>query len=408
MEKVCNVAGRLSPVPRSSQPFGSAASSTRDAWVEVNLAAIVANARLLAGLVPAATRLAPVVKAEAYGHGAAATALALEEAGYDLFCVATLDEGLALRQAGLRAGILVLYEPPFGAWSIATTARLEIALTSREGLEHAIRPAGRGELPRLHLKVDTGMTRQGLLPEDLTRAARHASNLAPTVATVWTHLRDGADASSTAPQLARFDAAVEELASAGISVPRHAAASAAMLIGQGTGYEMARPGLALYGMNPDEAAAIGVQLPPGVRPALSIHARPVRLARLPAGTSVGYGGTFVTERRTLLATLPLGYADGIFRSLGNGRWSVLVHGRRAPVVGRVSMDGITVDVTDVEGVTRDDVFTILGRQDGDELTGNAMATAAGTIPQEVLVRFPARMPYRHPRADGIPRRAAEG
>jgi len=116
----------------------------------------------------------------------------------------------------------------------------------------------------------------------------------------------------------------------------------------------------------------------------------------------------VTERRTLLATLPLGYADGIFRSLGNGRWSVLVHGRRAPVVGRVSMDGITVDVTDVEGVTRDDVFTILGRQDGDELTGNAMATAAGTIPQEVLVRFPARMPYRHPRADGIPRRAAEG
>ncbi len=392
MEKVCNVPARLSPVPRSSQPFGGRSSGNRDAWVEIDLAAIVGNAQVLRALVPAGTSLAPVVKAEAYGHGAAAVSLALEEAGHERFCVATLDEGLALRDAGLRAAILVLYEPPASAWPVAAAAGLEIAITSREGLERAV--AAGEDLPPLHLKVDTGMSRQGLLPADVALAARQASRLQPAVVGLWTHLRDGADPDSAGPQLARFDAAVEQLAAAGLRAPRHAAASAAMLAGQGVGYEAVRPGLALYGLTPDESLARGVELPPGMRPGMSVHARAVRLARLAPGTPVGYGGTYVTERPTLLATLPLGYADGLFRSLGNGRWSALVRGQRAPMVGRISMDGITVDVTDVEGVTRGDLFTVLGQQGEDALTGNAMASAAGTIPQEIAIRFPGRLPYR--------------
>jgi alanine racemase len=366
----------------------------RDAWVQVDLGAIVGNAHILADLAPH-SEVAPVVKAEAYGHGAAAVSLALEAAGYGLFCVATLDEGLGLRSGGLRARILLLYEPAQRGWPAAAAAGLEIAVTSREGLERAIASGGEADLPRVHLKIDTGMSRQGLLPDDVALAARNASKLQPITAGIWTHLRDGADPASAGPQLARFDEAVGELATAGLTAPRHAAASAAMMSGQGVGYEMVRPGLALFGLTPDEALARGVGLPAGIRPALSIHARPVRLARLPAGTPVGYGGTFVTERPTLLATLPLGYADGIFRSLGNEGWSVLVRGVRTPIVGRVSMDGITVDVTDVEGVQRDDLFTIIGSQGGDALTGNAMAAAAGTIPQEILVRFAARLPYEY-------------
>lgn len=406
MEKVCNVAARLSLVPRSSQPIGGRSLTNRDAWVEVDLGAIVANARALDGLVPPGTKLAPVVKAEAYGHGAAPVSLALEAAGYELFCVATVDEGLALRDAGLRARVLVLYEPPAGTWPAAARAGLEVAVTSREGLEQAI-SANHDEAPRVHLKVDTGMSRQGLLPDDVAHAARHAIDLARITAGLWTHLRDGADPDSTGPQLARFDAAVDELARAGLSAPRHAAASAAMMTGQGVGYELVRPGLALVGMTPDEALARGVSLPPGMRPSMSVHARPVRLVRLPAGTPVGYGGTFVTERPTLLATLPLGYADGIFRSLSNGRWSALVRGQRAPIVGRVSMDGIAVDVTDVDGVQRHDLFTVLGAQGNEALTGNAMAAAAGTIPQEIAIRFSARLPYRYRADEGVSRSAGE-
>lgn len=406
MEKVCNVAARLSPVPRSSQPPGGRSAANRDAWVEVDLDAIVGNAGILQGLVSAGTRLAPVVKADAYGHGGVPVALALERAGYELFCVATVDEGLALRAAGLRARIMTLYQPPVAAWPVAAGAGMEIAVTSREGLEQAIALDPHGAA-RVQLKVDTGMTRQGLLPDDVALAARHGRDLAPVTAGLWTHLRDGADSDAAGPQLARFDAAVEELAAAGVSAPRHAGASAAILTGQGVAYELVRPGLALFGMTPDEALVRGVSMPAGIRPAMSVHARPVRLARLPAGTPVGYGGTFVTERPTLLATLPLGYADGLFRSLGNGRWSALVRGQRARIVGRISMDGITVDVTDVAGVRLDDRFTLLGSQGDAELTGNAMAAAAGTIPQEIAIRFPARLPYRFGPEEVVSAEAAE-
>ena len=378
---------------------GNRSLDNRDAWAEVDLAVIVENARVLASLVPAGTRLAPVVKAEAYGHGAAATSLVLEAVGLGLFCVATIDEGLALRDAGLQSAILVLYEPPSGSWSTAADAGLEIAVTSRPGLERAIAAASEASMPRVHLKIDTGMSRQGLLADDVAHAAEHVRQLQTITAGIWTHLRDGADTESSAPQLARFDAAAQQLSRAGLSAPRHVAASAAIMTGQGIGYEIVRPGLALFGMTPVEALAQGLSLPEGIHAALSVHARPVRLVRLPTGTPVGYGGTFVTERLTLLATLPLGYADGVFRSLSDGKWNVLVRGQRAPVVGRVSMDGITVDVTDVEGVSRADVFTVLGRQDSEELTANAMASAAGTIPQEIAVRLTARLPFLY-RANG--------
>lgn len=363
----------------------------RDAWIEVDLSAIRANLQALASLLPGDTQVAPVVKANAYGHGAIAVARVLADEGCPAFCVATVDEGLQLRRAGITARIIVLYEAPVAAWEAAVASRLELTLSSIEGLA-AVRSAPTAA--RLHLKLDTGMTRQGLREDDLDVAAQLGESLQTRLAGIWTHLADGADLERTGIQLVRFDAAVDRLGDAELHAPRHVAASAAILRGVGTGYEMARPGLAVFGVLPEEFAERGLASPIALVPAMRVLARPVRIVTVPPGTRVGYGGTFTTTRKTRLATLPLGYGDGVFRSLSNGAWSVLVRGHRAPIVGRISMDGITVDVSDVPGVGRSDRFTLLGRDESDELACAAMARAAGTIPQEVLVRLDARLPQR--------------
>jgi alanine racemase len=363
----------------------------RDAWIDVDLSAIRANLRALASLLPSDTQVAPVVKANAYGHGAIAVARDLADEGCSAFCVATVDEGLQLRRAGIAARIIILYEAPVAAWEAAVASRLELTLSSVEGLA-AVRSAPESAL--LHLKLDTGMTRQGLREGDLDVAIRLGGDLRARLAGIWTHLADGADLERAGVQLVRFDAAFDRLADADLRAPRHVAASAAILRGVGTGYEMARPGLAVFGVLPEEFAGRGLASPVALVPAMRVLARPVRIVTVPPGTRVGYGGTFTTARSTRIATLPLGYGDGVFRSLGNGTWSVLVRGHRAPIIGRISMDGITVDVSDVPGAGRSDTFTLLGRDGGDELACATMARAAGTIPQEVLVRLDARLPQR--------------
>ncbi len=365
----------------------------RDAWIEVDPGAIVANAAALRSLLPAGTGLMAVLKANAYGHGALEVASALAGSA-DAFGVATLDEGLTLRQAGIGGRIVILYDVPAGAAGEGSAAGLELSVGSLEALEELLGLAAERR-PVIHLKVDTGMTRQGIRLEQIAAWAEPLSRAAPLIAAVWTHLRDGADAAARSAQHEDFAEALAALAGLGVRGERHVSASAAILAGAVGDEELVRPGLALFGALPDEFVATGAKAPVALQPAMAIRARPLRVANVPAGTPVGYGGTFVTAAPSRLATLPLGYADGVPRSLSNGRGQVLIRGGRAPIVGRVSMDSLVVDVSAIGGVSRADVGTLLGRDGQETITLEEMAAAAGTIPQELAVRLNARLQRRY-------------
>jgi alanine racemase len=368
----------------------------RDAWVEVELDAIVANARALASLCAPDCQLAPVVKGNAYGHGAVAVSRALTEAGFGMLCVATLDEAIELRSARIRGRILLLYEPPLGALDDVLDANVEVALGTPEGLE-AVAALSETDRHRMaiQLKLDTGMSRQGLRLDRIEQLEDALRLVAGSVRGIWTHLADGANQQTATEQLKRFDEAVLWLRCLGIAAERHTSGSAAILAGYGTAYEMARPGLALYGVIPDEYAETGAALPVELRPAMAIRARPIRVEWLPSGTPVGYGGTYKTTKPTKLVLLPIGYGDGLCRSLGNGRSRAIYHGRKATIVGRVSMDSCAVDVTDLgptPPVNRDSVFTLVGGEGGERTSIEELARAAGTIPQEILLGFDDRLP----------------
>lgn len=368
----------------------------RDAWVEVDLGAVVANAQALAGWLGGVARVAPVVKANAYGHGAVPVSRALAAAGFGPFCVATVDEAIRLREAGIGGAIIVLYEPPLRALSDAAQAGLDVTLGDAWAVELVSRrPAAERERLRFQLKIDTGMTRQGLQLDDLEALRLPLRALAGRVRGIWTHFADGADRDLTGVQLARFDDAVATLRNLGVEAPRHVAGSAAVLAGLGRRYEFARPGLSLYGAIPTEFSEHIGPARIELRPAMAVRARSVRLADVPSGTAVGYGGTFVTERPSRLATLPLGYADGLRRSLGNGQGCALTAGRRVPIVGRISMDSCVVDVTDIDGIDPATVFTLLGPDGADAITLEEISQRAGTIPQEMAVGFDSRLPYTY-------------
>jgi alanine racemase len=366
----------------------------RDAWVEVDVGAVIANAHALAEWMGGAGRIAPVVKANAYGHGAVHVSRALAAAGFAPLCVATVDEGLALRGAGIGGDVVVLYGPPLRALRDAAAAQLDVTLGDSASIVWVAKlPASERRALRLQLKIDTGMTRQGIRREELDTLRPSLAKFAGSVRGVWTHLADGADTRATTAQLACFDEAVALLRDLGIDAPRHVAGSAAVLAGFGRQYEFARPGMSLYGAVPFEFTEHLGAAPIALRPAMSIRARPARLIEVPAGVAVGYSGAFVTERPSRLATLPLGYADGLRRSLGDGGGQVLVGGVLARTVGRISMDSCVVDVSDVRAAGRDSVFTLLGSDGPDAITLEEMSRWAGTIPQEMAVGFAARLPY---------------
>jgi alanine racemase len=371
----------------------------RTAWLEIDLEALAANLAVLtelAGDVP----VYPVVKANAYGHGAMEVAVALEAAGAGGFCVATLDEAAQLRGAGIRAAILVLY--PIPAWQAAEAASLGVAVTAGDLnlLEEllAATPPTSAEPLEIHLEVETGLGRGGFIAAELpAAAARIRQTPGVRLVSAWTHLQAAEDADRTGRQLGLFEAATAALRSAGHDVPRHVAASGGILTGEVASLDGVRPGLAIYGLVPDELLedprvahrAAGAQL----RAVMSLHARAVRVRDLPAGWGIGYGPSFVTARPSRIGTLPLGYGDGWSRALSNRAWA-LVRGTRAPMVGNVAMDAVMVDVTDVAGtpVSIADEFVLLGRQGSDVITAADLAAARGTNSWEVVTAMAARLP----------------
>jgi alanine racemase len=365
----------------------------RPTVARVDLNAIQSNLRSIQTFLSAGAATTPqviaVVKANAYGHGAAQIGRALEDAGAAMLACADIEEGIVLRDAGVRLPILV-----FGALSVSDldgifTHNLTPTISTpsaARALEAAA--AMHGRQLHCHLKIDTGMNRLGFRHDNLQRTLPEMAR-SPHLAidAVYTHFAtaDNPDHPAFAEQRERFGRILPALPELGIAVhARHAANSAALLRDERVWYEFVRPGLLLYGVVPPPLAST---LP--LRPVLSLHSRIVAVKGLRSGEAAGYGLKNPVQEPTTIAIVPAGYADGLDLRLA-GRGYMLVRGRRAPIVGSVCMDATMLDVTGMEVAPGDEVV-IVGEQGGESLTVREMAAAIGTIPYELLCRVGSRI-----------------
>ncbi|HVA86011.1 MAG TPA: alanine racemase [Candidatus Saccharimonadales bacterium] len=376
----------------------------RTAWLAIDLERLAGNLAALRGAVPAGVRIEPVVKADAYGHGSVPIARALAAAGADGLCVATFDEAVELRAAGLTLPLLVLYPiPP----TLATdAARKRIAVSVGDEVLLARTLASLADDPpaeplaeplAVHLEIETGLGRGGVLPGRAAAAARAiAASPRAELIGAWSHLSEADGPARTTGQVDQFDRAAALLAAEGAPVRRwHLAASGGLFAASVRLYDSVRCGLSVYGVLPDglPIASARASATAALRPVMSLRARPVRVVDLPAGSGVSYGARWVATRPSRIATLPIGYADGFSRIRSN-RSEALVRGHRVPLVGSVAMDAVMADVTDVPGtrVSVDDEFVLLGEQGTERIDAVDLARIGTTISWEVLAGMARRLP----------------
>ncbi len=341
-----------------------------------------------------------VVKADAYGHGAIRVARTVIEAGAAWLGVALLEEGVQLRRLGLEVPILVLGPTPLDQAPFLAEYGLD-QMVYHPLIAQVLSNSARGSRTRvrIHLKIDTGMGRVGIHPSEAATVARAIAHLPGLeFGGVMTHFAaaDAPDKGHALGQLRRFLDAVREIEVAGVAVPlRHAANSAAILGLPEAHLDMVRPGIGLYGYPPSTFAE---KL--SWEPALTFKTCVAQIKKVPKGETVSYGCTYEAPRDLLVATLPVGYADGYNRLLSN-RGEVLIHGHRAPVIGTVCMDMIMIDVTDVGGVREGEEVILLGRQGDETLLADEWATRLGTIPYEVLCSISKRVPRTYLRHQDV-------
>ena len=359
----------------------------RPLWAEIDLDALAHNVRALKGQAGAAA-LAAVVKANAYGHGAVAVAQASLGAGADRLAVICVDEGEQLRRAGIQAPILVMGHTPVSDAERIVDLRLTPTVNSREmGLALAARAEIAGIVQPVHIKVDTGLNRYGLPPQEVVALAEALRGMAPlAVEGIYTHFAssDEGDKTFTLEQYRAFMAAADRLP--WISV-RHVSNTATLLDRPEMSLDMVRPGVGIYGLYPSPQVSRDLKL----RPVLSLKSRLARLTRLSPGDSVSYGRTWRANRPSLIGLVMCGYGDGLPRVLSN-RGSMLVRERRAPIVGRVCMDMCMVDATDIPEVTEGDEVVIIGSQGDLGISADDLAETCGTISYEILCGISQRVP----------------
>jgi len=357
----------------------------------IDLGALAHNLDQVCRRLQPACQIIAVVKADAYGHGSAPVAKTLESLGVARFAVATLDEGIALREAGIRSSILLmgaLFPEQFEdvVAHDLTPVLYEQALAEEFG-KHL---AGRSEPYSVHLKIETGMGRLGLDPEDVAALLQSPAFRGPLKAEgLMTHLADSdnADPAYTTAQLERFRAVVRYAQAEKLSLPLiHAANSGAILGHPEARFTAVRPGIMLYGYH----TAAHLNPAPELRPLLSLTTKVTQVRKLKPGESTSYNRTYVVQRPSRIAVLPLGYADGYSRLLSN-KGAVLINGKRAPVVGRVCMDMTMVDATDVPGVSAGTDVTVIGKQEDQQITASDLAAWQGTISYEVLCKIGQRV-----------------
>jgi alanine racemase len=361
----------------------------RPTVAEIDLAAIRDNLGAIRACIPARTQVIGVVKADAYGHGAARVAAVLEQEHVPLLAVATPDEAVELREAGVMTEILVLgYAPPdFVPFAISNNVTLSTDAHATTAMYAAA--AGAGKV-RLHYKVDTGMGRAGVLADTATDQIMRSSALANVdIVGLYSHLASAeSDLDFTARQTKRFADIVRDVRAGGLHPAMvHLANSAGIFTVHAPPLDGVRPGILLYGLPPASSLAQAC----AVQPSLSLRTRLEVVKDLPAGHGIGYGRTFVTGRPTRMGLIPIGYADGYPRSLSN-KARVIVRGHFAPVVGRVSMDVVAIDVTDVPAAVPGDPVTLIGEQDGLRITAVQLAELADTIAYEIITGVSKRVP----------------
>ena len=375
-------------------------------WAEVDLGAYAHNIKALRGITRPEAHLMAVVKANGYGHGAAEVARQALQNGAYCLGVARIDEATQLRQAGLKAPILIFgYTPPQFAETLIDgefTQTVYSPKTASALSEQAIR---KGKKIKVHIKVDSGMGRLGLLLPGLSDGS--ADDMAAPdpvgevdaitrlsgleVEGVFTHFAtaDSADTSYANRQLDRFMDFINQLGRTGLEPPvKHAANSAALINLAESHLDMVRPGIATYGLHPaGEPSPVNLDL----KPVLTLKSRIIHLKKVPAGFNISYGITYQTKKSTTIATIPVGYADGLNRRLSS-RGHMLLHGQRVPIVGRVCMDLTMLDVGKLSGVGIEDVVVVLGHQGNETITADELASSLNTINYEIVTSIASRVP----------------
>ncbi len=360
------------------------------AWIEIDEGAIAHNIHALQSLLKPKTDLMAVVKANAYGHGAVNVATLAEALGVKFFGVATVPEGIELRQAGISASILVMG---------AVQSRSQIEAIAHWNLEPTLCSLSQAEifsqvltapLP-VHLKIDTGMSRLGYPWQqgiDFIQQVRALPHL--HLASIYSHLAtaDDPDPSFMKEQQTRFDGVIERIRAADIPIPAlHLANSAGTLFSQALHYDRVRVGLSLYGIYPSSQLESVIDL----KPVMQVRGRIAQIKDLPQGVGVSYGHRYITSKPCRVAIVSIGYADGIPRNLSN-QMQVLVRGKAVPQLGVITMDQVVIDVTDIADAAVGDVVTLLGRDGDRQILAEAWSQLLGTIPYEIVCGFQQRLP----------------
>ena len=368
-------------------------------WVELDRAAPEHNLRQLrAGAAPGVIACA-VIKSNAYGHGAAQIASLLPSAEW--FGVNSLEEGLELRRLGATRPILLLGHVPLAELEAAVEADLGLTVYNRETVERL----SSSSLPRparIHVKVDTGTARQGVMPgqlESFLQFVKRSGNITlEGISTHYANIEDTLNHDYAELQMQRFASALEVVdRTVGRPPFIHTACTAAALLFPSTHFTMLRSGIGLYGLWPGRETMLAARekggAVPDFRPVLTWKTRVVQVKQIPEGSYVGYGCSYKTMRNTTLGVLPVGYADGYDRALGN-RAHVLIRGRRAPVIGRICMNLCMVDLTDVPGTKLEDEVVLLGASGGERISAETMGEWAGTINYEIVTRISPFLPRK--------------
>jgi alanine racemase len=369
-------------------------------WAEIDLDCVEYNYHQIRAQLKPGCRMMCVVKADAYGHGAQRLACEYERLGAEWFAVSNIEEAVQLRDAGVRRPILILgYTPPQLANELCDYRISQAVLSSEYAVQLSQYAAPLERQVPVHIKVDTGMSRIGLMCRTMDQAAGVAQQVARIAALpglklegLFTHFAKADEAESgqtaTAEQFDCFQAVDKALTLMGVPVPlRHCGNSGAVLDYPQTHLDMVRPGIILYGLAPSDAMMGRLPL----KPVMQLKSIVSLVKTVEAGTAVSYGGTFVAKRETRIATVPIGYADGYPRGL-SGRAEMLVCGKRAPVIGRVCMDQLMLDVTEIPQACEGEAVTVFGSDQGETLSVDEVAHLNGTINYEMVCLVGKRVP----------------
>ena len=369
----------------------------RDAWVEVDLGSVEHNILELKKILAPDTKLLAVVKADAYGHGADMIAPTLIASGVNMLGVASVDEGIQLRESGINAPILVLGATPDWAFTSAVENDIQLSIFTQSHINSCIRTHERlGKKPTVHIKVDTGMHRIGISYKEAKDFIEKVAEVdAIKLEGVFSHLACAENPDVTNEQKQRWENLIEQLENRDEYI-LHLVNTAGMIGYRDMGYDMARVGIGIYGLHPDlhENKAFN----PELKQAMSLKGRITYIKEVEAGNGISYGYSYKADNAPVqIATIPIGYADGVPRVLSNKIYGI-VKGHRVPQVGNITMDQMMFDITGIEKINTGDVITVLGEDNGEFISINDWAEKLGTINYEVTCRLRVRLPRTYSRS----------